>query len=250
MTRNKFQRTKIEDNNQKLPYHIAIIMDGNGRWAEEHNLPRISGHREGVNVVKKIVKGCLDMGIRVLTLYVFSSENWKRPQKEVNALMKFLADYLQDKMVKFVKNDIKLKAIGDIESLPDFVRYELRRVTKSTANNSSLTLVLAVNYGSRNEIVNAVRKISSQVESEKIHLEDINEKIFSEYLYTVGIPDPDLLIRTGGEYRVSNFLLWQISYTEIYITKKFWPDFSVGDLELAIKEYQKRNRRFGDIKNT
>lgn len=231
-----------------IPAHIAIIMDGNGRWAQQHNLPRIKGHQVGVKTVDKIIESCVDLGVQILTLYVFSSENWKRPKKEIDVLMSLFVQYLNLKIDKLIKKDIKLFPIGDIAGLPEFVRIKLKEVCLKTSNNSSLTLVLAINYGSRREIVNAAKKIADKVKSGYLSSKEIDEKIFSNFLYTSQLPDPDLLIRTGGDYRISNFLLWQISYSEIYVSDKFWPDFSESDLKLAIKDYNKRERRFGGIK--
>lgn len=232
----------------KMPYHVAIIMDGNGRWAKNRGLPRNMGHRAGIKTVEKIIKTCKELEIKVLTLYVFSTENWKRPKPEVDTLMHLLAQYIQDKSKDLIDNNIKLVTIGDTEVLPEFVKTNLNKVIRQTLNNDSLTLVLAINYGGRSEILKAVRKVAKKVKSGQMHLEDIDEKSFSGFLYTAHLPDPDLLIRTGGEYRLSNFLLWQASYSEIYITDKLWPDFDGEDLKEAIKEYQKRERKFGEIR--
>lgn len=232
------------------PSHIAIIMDGNGRWAQQHGLSRINGHQQGAKTVEEIVKGSNNLGIDFLTLYTFSSENWKRSTKEVEALMNLLSQYLRNKSDTLTQHDIKLTTIGDVDGLPEEVRNNLIKVEEETSNNSSLTLVIAINYGSRREIVRAAKLIAEKVKSGKLNISDIDEKYFSNFLYTKNIPDPDLLIRTSGEFRLSNFLLWQISYTEIYITEKFWPDFKIEDLKKAIKNYKNRNRKFGGIKDS
>ncbi len=232
-----------------IPVHIAIIMDGNGRWAQQRNLPRIKGHQEGIKTVDKIVKSCIKLGVKILTLYVFSLENWKRPKQEIDILMSLFVQYLNKKADELMQDDIRLFPIGDIKGLPQPVQIKLQDVCKRTSKNSSLTLILAINYGGRNEIVNATKKIINEVNSGNLSLEKIDERDFSNFLYTAPFQDPDLLIRTGGEFRISNFLLWQISYSEIYISDKFWPDFSENDFKLAIQDYNKRERRFGGIKN-
>ncbi len=229
----------------KLPRHIAIIMDGNGRWAEKRLLNRIRGHQEGANTVREIVKTCRELGIEVLTLYAFSVENWDRPPIEVNALMSLLRRYLLRELDEMFDNDIRLTAIGDIENLPKGVSTVLIDAMKKTKTCKGMILNLALSYGGRNDILRAVRRIINDYELKKIKSEDITTDVFSNYLSTAGIPDPDLLIRTSGEYRVSNFLLWQIAYTEIYITETLWPDFKKRDLIEAIIEFQTRERRFG-----
>lgn len=234
-------------NRNKLPRHIAIIMDGNGRWAKRKNLPRFEGHRAGVETVRKIIKACIKENIKILTLYTFSTENWKRPEQEVNNLMQLLFEYLSTQTVSLNKNKIRLICIGRIDELPDYLRKKLKQVVAATRNNKRLTLVLALNYGGRTEILDATKKISQQVKTGKLKIDKLNEKIFSKFIYTKNLPDPDLLIRTGGEFRVSNFLLWQISYTEIYVTRKLWPDFQPKDLHNAIEAFKKRERRFGAI---
>lgn len=231
-----------------IPSHIAIIMDGNGRWAKERDMPRIEGHASGVNTVEEIIQGCIDLKIKFLTLYVFSSENWKRPKNEVNILMSFLIQYLENKINEYMKKSIKLGVIGNIEELPDVIKNRLEDACEKTSKNTSLTLTLAINYGSRNEILRCVKKISKKVKNQALKVNEIDENVFSSFLDTSGLPDPDLLIRTGGNFRLSNFLLWQVSYSEIYITDKFWPDFDSEDLKLAIEDYGKRERRFGNIK--
>jgi undecaprenyl diphosphate synthase len=227
----------------RLPRHIAVIMDGNGRWAEKRSLPRIEGHRAGADSVREVIETSARLGIEFLTLYAFSKENWKRPKHEVSTLWRLLKDYLlkQDKVL--VKNNLRLKVIGQREKIPASVRKELDRVEELTKKNSGLTVILALSYGGRDEIVEAIKRLSK----EKVDMESLDEGKFSRYLDTAGIPDPDLLIRTSGELRVSNFLLWQIAYSEIWITTDLWPDFRKKHLLQALVDYQKRERRFGDI---
>ena len=231
----------------KIPQHVAIIMDGNGRWAQSRGLPRVAGHRAGVQAVREIVQASLNVGVQVLTLYAFSQENWKRPKEEVSVLMELL-DYFIDKEIKsLVKEGVKVRTIGRIEALPQHTLAKVRQAVEATRDNDKLTLNIALNYGARTEILDAVASIlkdSSRSENGTLNL---TEEEFSRRLYTAGLPDPDLLIRTSGEMRLSNFLLWQLSYAEIYITKKFWPDFKKDDFLKAIKEYGKRERRFGDV---
>ncbi|MDD5496692.1 MAG: isoprenyl transferase [Candidatus Omnitrophica bacterium] len=233
------------NNSRKIPQHVAIIMDGNGRWARSRGLPRIAGHRAGVKSVQEAIKAARKFGVKVLTLYTFSTENWKRPRIEVNALFALLEEYLDKEENKLNENNIRLSVIGKTLDLPRAVQDKLSKIIGSTRNNTGLILNLALNYGSRSEMIGAVRDISKNVASGVLRPEDIDEAVFSKYLYTRDMPDPDLLIRTSGEYRVSNFLLWQIAYSEIYITKKLWPDFRKSDFKKAIEEYQKRERRFG-----
>ena len=230
---------------QELPQHIAIIMDGNGRWARRRALPNILGHRAGAKSVDRIVKAAREMGIKVLTLYAFSTENWKRPEREVKGLFRLLDEYLDKEEPVLNKNNIRLMMIGRIEALPGSTQKMLRRVMNSTAKNTGMVLNLALDYGARSEIVDAVREIGRRIKEGAILPDEIDEKKFSSFLYTKDLPDPDLLIRTSGEFRVSNFLLWQISYCELYVTSSLWPDFKKADLEKAVKEYQKRERRFG-----
>ncbi len=220
-------------------------MDGNGRWAKERGLPRIAGHRAGAKSVKEAIKGAKESGVKVLTLYTFSTENWKRPKHEVAALFKLLEDYIDKEIKDLQENDIRLSVIGRLEALPQTTQKKIRDAIEKTKDNKSLVLNIALNYGSRTEIVDAVREIASDYQSQRLKIEDINETTFSNYLYTKDIPDPDLLIRTSGEMRVSNFLLWQISYAEIYVTKKLWPDFKKNDFKKAIREYRSRERRYG-----
>jgi undecaprenyl diphosphate synthase len=236
---------KIDWNN--LPQHIAIIMDGNGRWAKQHTIGRIRGHKKGAQAVKTTVRTCREIGIQYLTLYAFSMENWGRPAQEVAALMKLLEEYLSTQTKDLHRQGIKLTTIGAIENLDPSVREKLRQAKELTANNDKMTLNLALSYGGRDEIISAVKKIIQAVKEDKIKIKDINNETFGNYLHTAGMPDPDLLIRTGGEYRISNFLLWQSAYTELYFTNVLWPDFNKDDLLKAIAGYQKRERRFGLI---
>jgi len=228
-----------------LPEHVAIIMDGNGRWAKKRLKNRIIGHEKGADTVRKITRLCRKLGIKVLTLYAFSTENWQRPEKEVSALMLLLRKFLTSERKLLHDNNIRLKAIGQIERLPKKVREVLDNTINETSKNDSMILNLALSYGARNEIVSAVKQISKQVKEANIEIDDINEQLFSDYLYTKQMPDPDLLIRTSGEMRLSNFMLWQMAYTEIYITKTLWPDFEQEEFINILKDYQSRERRFG-----
>lgn len=242
------QDKKIQDELRRrgeIPTHIAIIMDGNGRWAKKRGLPRVAGHKEGVKSVRDVVEACAQLGVKYLTLFAFSTENWKRPKREVDTLMKLLIKTLRNETDKLHENDIRLTAIGDIESLPLNVQRELKEAIEKTKNNKRMVLNLAISYSGRWEIIEAVKKIARDVKNGKIKIDDINEKLFSGYLGTAEMPDPDLLIRTSGELRVSNFLLWQIAYTEFYVCNCLWPDFRRKHLYEAIKDYQKRERRFG-----
>ena len=232
---------------QGIPGHIAIIMDGNGRWAKSNNLPRIAGHREGVESVREIVKSCARIGVKYLTLYTFSTENWKRPKTEVTTLMRVLVKVLRREIQELHNNDVKLEAIGDISALPGDVQKELADAKEKTKHNKTLTLVLALSYSGRWELVKAAQSIAEEVKNGIIDVNDIKIETFSKYLTTKGIPDPDLLIRTSGELRISNFLLWQLAYSEIYITPVFWPQFRERELLEAIADYSKRERRFGKV---
>jgi len=232
-------------NTEKLPHHIAIIMDGNGRWAHERRLPRIAGHNEGVRAVRRVTEAAGELGINTLTLFTFSSENWNRPSSEVSALMKLFIKSLKNEINDLNKNNVRLKMIGCKNSLSKSVVSELESGIVSTSGNTGLTLNLAFNYGSRQEIVDATKKIANQVKKGELNPENIDENIFEKYLYTFDLPDPDLLIRTGGEFRISNFMLWQIAYSEIIIYPKYWPEFSKEDLIQCIMNYQTRERRFG-----
>jgi undecaprenyl diphosphate synthase len=229
----------------KLPRHIAIIMDGNGRWAENHTMGRILGHRKGAESVRIVTKTCRRIGIRCLTLYAFSVENWFRPEAEVRALMSLLLKYLDDETQEMMEQDIRLMAIGDLDSLDAPVLRKLRETMEKTAGNQGMILNLALSYGGRDEIATAMQRMVGDAIAGKITPADVTKELCSKYLYTAGIPDPDLLIRTGGEYRISNFLLWQAAYAEFFFTDIFWPDFREADLLTAIAEYQSRERRFG-----
>jgi len=228
-----------------IPRHIAIIMDGNGRWAKARNLPKVMGHKEGVEAVKRIVKSCLDLGVKYLTLYAFSTENWMRPKNEVMALFQLLEDFIDREFELFHKNNVRLFIIGERHRIEKRLLEKIEKFEKDTQNYTALTMNIALSYGARQEILNAARALSEEVKEDRLKPADIDEKLFSERLYTAGQPDPDLLIRTSGEMRLSNFLLWQISYAELYVTDKFWPDFGEEDLKKAIEEYNKRERRFG-----
>ena len=235
------------DPEKEVPQHIAIIMDGNGRWAKARNLPRRDGHRAGADSVEECLKSCGDLGVKYLTLYAFSSENWKRPEAEVTALMSLLAHFLKEKTPSLMKNNIRLQVIGHLARLPKRNQNQLQDSIAKTANNDGLTLVVALSYGSREEIVDAAKMLMEEAKAGTRNAADLDVDTFSNYLYTAGMPDPDLLIRTSGECRVSNFLLWQISYAEIVIIETLWPDFRREHLEEAIGEYQGRHRRFGGM---
>lgn len=234
-------------NKNNTPRHVAIIMDGNGRWAKERNLPRTAGHRVGINKVEEIVNAAASLGLEVITFFAFSTENWLRPKREVGMLMRALGRFIDYKIEKLNKNNIRFKVIGRQDPLPLELQERIKRAQEKTKNNTGLLVVLALNYGSRFEIVDAVKKFASAVLSGKDSIEDLDIANFDRYLYTAGIPDPDLLIRTSGEMRLSNFLLWQLSYTELYFPKKYWPDFGQEDLKKAIKAFKRRQRRFGNI---
>lgn len=231
-----------------VPSHIAIIMDGNGRWAKKRGLPRIMGHREGAKSVRVITEACAEVGVKYVTFYAFSTENWKRPADEVKFLMGMLDTYLKQERKTIMKNNIRFNVIGDIVKLPRNVVLKIKKLIKDSSKNTGLTMTLALNYGSRDEITKAVRKIAEKVKKGKLKLFDIDEKLISSCLYTAGIPDPDLMIRTSGEMRISNFLLWQLAYSELYVTPVLWPDFRKKELFVAIEEFNKRERRFGGIK--
>jgi undecaprenyl diphosphate synthase len=232
---------------KKIPKHIAIIMDGNGRWADLRDLPRASGHKAGIESVHEVVELCAELGIQVLTLYTFSTENWNRPSLEVNALMRILLDQLHEQTPDLNSKNVKISVIGDVGRLPKRVVNEIQRSVDMTKNNTGLILNLALSYGGRQEIIKATQAIAHDVEKGKLKAGKIDEKVFSKYLYTSGLPDPDIIIRTSGEMRISNFLLWQCAYSEIYITEVLWPDFRRKDFLLALLSYQKRKRRFGGI---
>ena len=230
-----------------LPTHIAIIMDGNGRWAKKRGLPRTAGHKAGVKAVKRIVKAAGDLGVSVLTLFTFSQENWKRPKYEVSAIMKLLYETTKKEIDELDKNNVKMITTGRIEEFSPRRREILQEATQRTKNNTGLILNLALNYGGRTEILDAVKKIAEDVRKNQLDPEKLSEEKFSQYLYTKYLPDPDLLIRTSGEMRISNFLLWQTSYTELYITEVLWPNFKALDFYEAIWDYQNRERRFGRV---
>lgn len=232
---------------EALPRHIAVIMDGNGRWAKQHDQPRAFGHRQGAKAVRPIVTECARLGIEVLTLYSFSVENWKRPTDEIETLMELYAEYLEQERPTMLENNIQFAQIGRREGLPPHVLDQIDRTIEQTATNTGLTLVLAINYGSRAEIVDAVRGIARRVEAGEIGPDDIDEQTIDGSLYTHRWPDPDLLIRTAGEMRVSNYLLWQISYAELYVGEVCWPDFDLEQLRHALREYARRTRRFGAV---
>jgi undecaprenyl diphosphate synthase len=233
---------------EQIPRHIAIIMDGNGRWAQRKSLPRVMGHRQGAKIIEKIAMFCVNLGIESLTLYSFSMENWKRPKYEINALMHIHSEYLVEIRPTLMKNNVKLIHLGRIEGLPAPVITELSETMKKTSANTGMILALALNYSGRAEIVDATRKIAQEYKKGKLGLKDIDEQCISQNLYASKLGDPDLLIRTANEMRISNFLLWQISYCEFYVTKMLWPDFKKTSLEKAIMAYASRTRRFGTIK--
>ena len=241
----KSLRDKILEGN--IPNHIAIIMDGNGRWARERSLPRIAGHREGINSVREITRVCGEIGVKHLTLYTFSTENWKRPPAEVKALMTLLLKTINIEIKELHKNNVRFTIIGELDLLPIPTAEGLENGVELTSKNTGLNLCLALNYGSRKEILDAVKSICTKIQNEELRLEQLNENLFSKELYTKSIPDPDLMIRTSGEYRLSNFLLWQSAYTEIYMTETYWPNFREKQLIESINNYQNRERRFGKV---
>jgi len=230
-----------------IPRHIAVIMDGNGRWAKERGLPRREGHRAGAESVREVTDTCIELGVEYLTLYAFSSENWNRPEAEVKALMALLDRFLAEKAKDLKQQNIRLLAIGQLDRLPAKTRSLLDKIMAQTAGHTAMTLVLALSYGGREEIVSAARSLATDSAAGTLSPAEINDALFASRLQTAGIPDPDLLVRTSGEMRVSNFLLWQISYAEIVIVKKFWPDFRRNDLIESVREYQRRHRRFGAL---
>ena len=236
-------KEKIDISN--LPKHIAIIMDGNGRWAKQKSKLRVFGHKGGVQSVNDTVEAAAELGIKFLTLYAFSTENWSRPKKEVNALMNLLVNTIEAETKTLIKNDIKLISIGEINELPDKCKNKLKKAIKLTENNKRMTLILALSYSSRNEIISSIKNIATAYKNNDIVLNEINENLLNKTLNTKNIPDPELLIRTSGEYRISNFLLWQIAYSELYFTDVLWPDFKKNNFYNAIFEYQNRERRFG-----
>lgn len=232
---------------KRIPYHVAIIMDGNGRWAKKRGLPRIAGHRAGVKSLKETIRIADDVGVKILTLYTFSTENWNRPSREVKFLMKLPEEYLSKELDELCAKNICIKSLGEIADLPEHTRRAVEEAIIKTKQNTGLIVNFALNYGSRGEIIRAVKKISRLVSEGSLKEEDINEVTMSAFLYSQGQPDPDLLIRPSGELRLSNFLLWQMAYTEFWFTSTFWPDFKKEDFLQAILDYQKRNRRFGGL---
>ena len=237
-------RDKVSANGN-LPRHIAIIMDGNGRWARLKNLPRAAGHKEGINSVREIVRVCGEIGVSHLTLYTFSSENWSRPKTEVSAIMKLLLSTIKKEIRNLDDNNVKLSTIGNLKELPSETQKNILDGVKKTKSNTGLNLILALSYGSRQELIRAIKRISTRVKESNLVIDNIDETLLNAELYTADIPDPDLIIRTGGEYRLSNFLLWQSAYSELLISETFWPDFRESDLLNSIADYQNRQRRFG-----
>ncbi len=240
-------KEQILEKPERIPIHVAIIMDGNGRWAAQRNRPRTYGHKRGVDAVKAVVRAAGEIGVKYLTLYTFSSENWRRPKTEVAALMQLLTRTTENALNELLENDVKLITIGRIDGFPANRHAIIQKAVEKTRNNKGLVLNLALNYGGRTEILDAVKAIANSARAGMVDPKDVNEELFSGFLYTADLPDPDLLIRTSGEYRISNFLLWQTSYTELYITDTLWPDFKREELFEAIVDYQKRERRFGKL---
>jgi len=240
----KRYKNEIFDKN-KLPKHLAIIMDGNGRWAEKKGLPRSAGHREGAKTVRRVITSCLNFNIPILTLFAFSTENWKRPKNEINYLIKLFERVLNKEKENLIKNNIKINFIGRLNELPNSLNETMNELSKSTRKNNKLILNIAINYGGRAEIVDAFKSIALKIVENKIDIKEINENIIKNNLYTHNLPDPDLLIRTAGEMRISNFMIWQVAYTEFWVTPIFWPDFSENNLVEAIINFQKRVRKYG-----
>ena len=230
-----------------IPTHVAVIMDGNGRWAKKRRLPRVQGHRKGVDSVRAVLRAAGEVGVKYLTLYAFSVENWNRPKDEVDTLMKYLARYLDSEIPELNKSNVKLEVIGQVYRLPEFVQDQITKTKAALANNTGLTLILALSYGGRTEIVEACRELAKKVKLGILEPEEIDEQTFAQHLYTRNVPDPDLLIRTSGEMRVSNYLLWQISYAELVVTSTLWPDFRKPQFFAALEEYTRRHRRFGKV---
>lgn len=242
------EKEEIIIDKKRVPKHIAIIMDGNGRWAKSKNLPRSFGHKAGVEAIRDIVKECNELGVEYLTLYAFSTENWKRPKNEVGTLMSLLVEYLKGEFDELNRNNVIINSIGNISMLPDVCQKELLSAYERTKNNTGLTLNLALNYGGRNEIIQAFKGMYNDIEEGKLNVEDIEDCTVNEYLYTKDIPDPELMIRTSGEQRLSNFLLWQLAYAEFWFTDTYWPNFTKKELRKAVYDYQNRDRRFGGVK--
>lgn len=246
-----FQQTETKNyeiDMERVPQHIAIIMDGNGRWAKKRFLPRKAGHKAGAETLERIIEDCRDLGVKHLTVYAFSTENWKRPQKEVDTLMKLLKDYLEDCLERTSKNNMRVRVLGDKTGLSDDIRQSIEELEAVSAKNTGLNFSIALNYGSRDEMVRAIRHLAADAVSGSLRPEAVDEKVFERYLDTADLPDPDLLIRTSGEQRLSNFLLWQLAYTEFYFTDVLWPDFDRTELIRAIEQYNTRDRRFGGVK--
>lgn len=241
---NKDLREKVRELGD-VPKHIAIIMDGNGRWAKMNSLPRAAGHKEGINSVREIVRVCGEIDVSFLTLYTFSSENWNRPETEVSAIMKLLFSTIKKEIDNLDKNNVRLTTIGNLNDLPKETRKNIKNGISQTRDNTGLNLILALSYGSRQELIRAIRRIGNRIESSQIKSDDITDDVLESELYSAGVPDPDLVIRTGGEYRLSNFLLWQAAYSELLITEKHWPEFRENELLNGIIDYQNRQRRFG-----
>lgn len=239
---------KSEIDRNRLPKHIAIIMDGNGRWAARRALPRFFGHKAGMETLREVLRACSDMGIKILTVYAFSTENWKRPSDEVSYLMNLLIEYMRKEINELNKNNVKVKILGDLSGLPENTREEIEKAISLTHDNTGIQFNIALNYGGRAELLNACKHIAEDTKSGKISADEINEELISSYLFTAGDIDPDLIIRTSGEKRLSNFLLWQSAYSELVFADVMWPDFNKGQLEAAIIEYQSRDRRFGVLK--
>lgn len=247
MDEREIARLKSELDLDNIPNHIAIIMDGNGRWAKKRFMPRTAGHKEGMQRVIDNVEYCADLGIEYLSLYAFSTENWKRPEEEVNGLMKLLVTYINQELDKIHRNNIKIQTMGDISKLPKFARIEVEKAVEKTKNNDKMVLNIGLNYGGQAEIVRATKEIVKDVESGILNIDELDENLYKRYLYTSELPDVDLLIRPSGELRLSNFMLYQIAYSEFWFSDIYWPDFKEGQLYRAILDYQKRNRRFGGI---
>ena len=239
--------SRVPEDIKTVPRHIAIIMDGNGRWARERGLPRTEGHRRGADSVRRVVEACGELGVEFLTLYAFSSENWKRPKREVEALMRLLQQFLKSRTAEMMEQNVRLQAIGRLHDLPEACQAELHRSITKTAQNTGLTLILALSYGGREEIIDGVKSLLESVEKGHLDKAMIDGEVFSKHLYTRYYPDPDLLIRTSGELRLSNFLLWQMSYTEFYVTETLWPDFGWEALLEALRAFNARSRRFGGV---
>ena len=243
-----FRDLPTDLNRDRLPQHVAVIMDGNGRWAQRRGLPRIMGHRRGVDALKDLLRCCRDWGVGALTAYAFSTENWGRPLEEVDFLMTLFERILRQELREMMEEGVRIRFVGNLQALPPSLQVEIERSMQETANNQGIEFTVATNYGGRQEIMHACRAIATQIQQGTIQPEDIDEALFEQHLYTRGIADPDLLIRTSGEMRISNFLLWQVAYAEIYVTETFWPDFDRAEFHQALSNYQQRDRRFGKLK--